>query len=261
MIDKKSLICWTFVTGIFFTFLAIFYKQFGIAQIVFITFYLSFCISLYWGFTKISNIFSAYAEDKTVNPKGRLKPKNIIRIKIGFGVLFTILIIDPLTIVFTVIHEVAHATTALAFGIHVLKITITDPGRGYTELPPNSNNSLVAIAGSLSVIVSAIILLVLIYQSKTVKLDVFIAIFFSIWYSILESVKYWHDSIFKKVGDAWDFLSFNPQIDPLWLAHLCLIIQTGFIVFLLFVFFSKIAGYFKYYFPDVSFGKFERLVR
>lgn len=259
--NKKNLISWTLVCGTFTAFLLIFYAQIGIAQMSIITLLFLFCIACYWGFNKISDFVSDYAEDESARPKGKLKPKTIMRIELGFGVLFAVIILNPFTILFTYFHEIGHATTALAFGIQVFSIVIISPRKGLTFLPLDYNNSLVLIAGSLSEITIAIVLLGFLYRSKTVKLGVFIAVFFSIWYNVLESVRYWHDSIFKGCGDAWDFLSFNPQIDPLWLAQLCLIIQIGFIVFLLLLFFSKIAGYFKFYFPDLSFGKFERLAR
>lgn len=203
MINKKKIFSWILVCGIYFTFLVIFYNQFGIAQLAILLMFFLVCIALYQVFTKASTPVNIYAEDEDIRPNRKLKPNKIAFIKkICFAVLFSILNFIPLTFVFTVIHELGHATTALVFGIPVFRIAIISPRVGYTSLALNYNNSLVLIVGSLSEILSAIVLLVLIYRSKTVKLDGFISIFFSIWYNILESVRYWHDSIFIGLGDA-----------------------------------------------------------
>ena len=264
MISKKKLIYWIVVSGIFFTFLAIFYNQFEFIQFVLILFLYLECVALYYFFNEIPKYINDYAEKDNARFKKKLTPNNIFLIVFILGVLLFVLLVDPLTIIFTVIHEVAHATTAVIFGAQIYNIVLKTPGVGYTHhsgLTTNLSNSLLSVSGSLSVIISGFILLIIIYRSKTINLDAFVAVFFSIWYIVIENVKYWYTSVFSGVGVALAFLSFNPQIDPLWLANFCVILYFGLATFLLLVFFSKIARYILKYFPDLIPSRFKNIIK
>ena len=42
-----------------------------------------------------------------------------------------------------------------------------------------------------------------------------------IGYIILINILLLRKSVFLKKGDGWDFLTYNPQLDPFWLVNLC----------------------------------------
>ena len=118
------------------------------------------------------------------------------------------------------------------------------------------------LAGSVGAIFFGIALLLLIYRSKNTKLDGVISLYCSIGYTILINILYLRESVFLKKGDGWDFLTYNPQLDPFWLVNLCEILYwvTLFclIVFLAAKIFSQVSSFIKKFFPDLSIYDIEK---
>ena len=141
----------------------------------------------------------------------------------------------------------------------VIEINIFSAGIGYTEFSTRASDSVMSqifLAGSLGTILFGILFLLIICRSKNVKLDGVISIYCLIGYVILINVFYWRESVLLKKGDGWDLLSYNPQLDPFWLANLCEILYWATLfclaLFLAGKIFSQLSSFLEKFFPDLS---------
>ena len=287
LINKKKILYFIFICSLFFIFLAVFYNQLGITQIGLILKNLLCCILLYWLFTMISHWISRHMEAKSLygtgekskehlieysnkraKPKNIWKYKNIIIIKLCLGGLFFFFLLIPLTYIFTVIHEFAHAITGLVSGVQIEKIRILGPREGYTEHSLLSSNvimSLFSIAGSMGEILFGIVLLALIFRNKSTKLDILIPIYCVIGFNFTYILLYWHSSVIIGKGDAASILFYNPQINPQFLLIICGYIFSGLAFYLLFnlrctIIHRKVL-FIKYYYPDFMDKKLYQLMK
>jgi len=244
LINKKNIVYFTFICSLFFIFSAIFYNQLGITQIGRIIFKLSLCIVFYLFFNTISTRISLHTEKRTFQETGeKYKPKTIWKYKYIFifklflGILFISALYFPITYLFTVIHEFAHAITGLAFGVQIENINIIGPREGETchsMLSSNLSTSIFLIAGSMGEILFGSILLILINRNKRMKLDIFIPIYCVIGYNISYNPLYWLSSVFIGKGDAAPLLFYNPQISPQLLLTICVLVFLGLVLYLWF---------------------------
>lgn len=278
LINKKNFVYFTFIYVIFAIFIIIFYRQLGIPQIWEIMFNLSLCVVFYLSFDEISNRISLYLEAKTLdirddkskehfmeNGYKKVKPKNVWKYKtiffvhLSLGVLLTFLLVIPLTYIFTVVHEFAHAITGLVNGVEIQKIRICGPREGFTDHSVLSSNvamSLLSIAGSLGEIFFGIGLTVVVYRNKSMKLNVLIPIYYVIGYNFTYVYLYWQTSLYKGIGDAASVLFYNPQFTPQMLLVVGLFILLGLIAYLFFYIWGSINHrkdlFIDNYYPDFT---------
>ena len=277
----------TFIYSLFIVFLGIFHLQLGIVQISEITFNLSLTIFFYLVFNAISNQLSLHIEPKILNstdkkskeqfvkennmrtkPKIILKYKKIFIIQLCLGILFLFLVGIPLTYIFTVIHEFSHAITGLFSGIQIEKIEILGLREGVTNHSILSSNiimTLFSIAGSMGELLFGTILLILIYRNKSMKLIVFIPLFFVIGYNIIRNLLYWLTSVYIGKGDAAAVLFYNPQISPQLLLIVCSFVLS--VLLLLFWFLLKNKTFYRKdlfitnYYPELLDKKLYRIAK
>ena len=261
MRDTKRILIWIVMSGLFVMTTTFFYNQFGIAQLIVILVIFFFSVALYWITNFVSTKIDKYADSKTKEDIEKLTSKRVFWLKFWVGCVFAAAFLNPLMIIFTVIHELGHAITGIISGGNVLRIWIVSPGIGFTQFATELICPLFIIMGSVSSILVSLVLFGLMYKSETIKLEVYIAVFLSIWVNILENVRYWHDSALGMPGDALSFLSYFSHLNPVWLAHFCFVFQIVMIVFLSCLFFLKLARFALKYFPNTTFGPFNRVIK
>ena len=277
LLKELKLIFYAVILGLFFSLLIVFYNPLGIAQIIKILANLSLCVVFYNLFKIVSNRISFHSkirdiyrtnkklvvtiteEDNNLKQKKIWHYDTIFLTKLLLGILSAFALSYPLIYIFTFIHELSHAITALIYGVQIIEINILGAGIGYIEFSIMASDSVMGqifLAGSLGTIFFGIAFLIVIYRSKNTNLDGVISIYCLVGYVILTNVFYWRESVLLKEGDGWDFLSYNPQLTPLWLVNLCEILYwtTMFclILFLAAKIFSQISSFIKKFFPDLS---------
>lgn len=276
LMKEMKLIFYGVSLGLFFFFLFIFFYPLGIAQIIRILFNLSLCVILYNFFKIVSNRINFHSKTRniyltnkklvvTIKKEDNLELKKIwhydtiFLARLLLGILLTFFLSSPFIYIFTFIHELGHAITALIYGVQVIEISVISVGIGYTEFSTMASDSVMSqifLAGSLGTIFFGIAFLLIIYRSKNTKLDGIISIYCLIGYVILLNIFYWRGSILVEKGDGWDFLTYNPQINPLWLVNLCGMLYWAtlfcLILFLAGKIFYHLSYFLKKFFPDLS---------
>lgn len=275
--NKLKLIFYAISLGLFFFILIVFFNPLGIAQIITILSNLLLCVILYNLFKITSNRISFHSKIRDVyrtNKKlvvtitegdNSLKQKRIwhydtiFLTKLLLGILLAFVLSYPLVYIFTFVHELSHAITALIYGVPVIEINISAAGIGYIEFSTMASNSVMSqifLAGSLGAIIFGIAFLLIIYRNKNTKLDGVISIYCLIGYVILTNLFYWRESVLLKEGDGWNFLTYNPQLEPFWLVNFCEILYWAtlfcLILFLAAKIFSQLSFFLKKLFPDLS---------
>lgn len=278
MFDAKKNKHWIFAFGLIVTFLAIFVIQLGVIAIILIVVAYLFCVSLFTLSNTVSNSLSLHIETRIfyrtkkelfvpligehtekAEPKKIMRYIDVFNFKLILGIVLTIIFVYPLSLIFTITHELAHATTGVIIGVQINEIRFLSPFMGYTNhaiIFSDIKMSLLIVAGSLSVIILGIVLSALIYRNKHVKFEIFFPIWYAIWHNVTGTVDYWYRSIFSGIGDGWSFLTYNPNVIPLKLASFCVLLQTVLSIYLLLILGSKIISqivlFFNKYIPDLS---------
>lgn len=275
--NKLKLIFYAIFLGLFFLVLIVFFNPLGIAQIITILSNLSLCVILYNLFKIVSNRISFHSKIRDVYRTNKrlvvsitegdnsLKQKRIwhydtiFLTKLLLGILLAFALSYPLVYIFTFVHELSHAITALLYGVPVIEINISAAGIGYTEFYIISSDSVMGqifLAGSLGAIIFGIAFLIVICRSKNTNLDGVISIYCLVGYVILTNFFYWRESVLLKEGDGWDFLTYNPQLEPFWLVSFCEILYWValfcLILFLAAKIVSQLSYFLKKFFPDLS---------
>lgn len=121
---------------------------------------------------------------------------------------------------FVYLHEVNHALTTIFFGVPLLALRLLLDGRGYITYPsdvdiPSLIESNIKISGSLGLIIILLLLLIVLTSyRKKLKLFKFVSLYFILSKRIIDELYYnWYNSLFKELGDGWDFLQLNPAIN------------------------------------------------
>ncbi len=276
LLKKLNLIIYAVFSGLLLFFLIIFSIPLGIAQIITILLNFSICVIFYRLYKILSNrinfhskIRDLYRTNKKVvvnirkENKVRLKRiwkyEDIFLVRFFLGILLAVALFYPVIYLFTFIHEISHAIIALMYGAQVKEIIILGAGIGYTKfsiIVSASAMSLIFLAGSLGGIFFGITFFLVIYRNKNMKLDGVVSIYCLIGYVILSNILYLRESVLLKKGDGWDFLTYNPQLDPFWLVNLCEMLYWA-TLFCLFLFFavkiiSQVSSFLNKFFPDLS---------
>ena len=277
LLKELKLIFYAVFLGLFFSLLIVFYNPLGIAQIIMILANLSLCVVFYGLFKIILNRISFHSkirdiyrtnkklvvtiteEDNNLKQKRIWHYDTIFLTKLLLGILLAFALSYPLIYFFTFIHELSHAIIALIYGVPVIDINISGAGIGYTEFYIITSDNVMGqifLAGSLGAIIFGIAFLIVICRNKNMKLDGVISIYCLIGYVILTNVLYWRESVLLKEGDGWDFLTYNPQLDPFWLVNFCEILYWAtlfcLILFLAAKTFTQLSSFLKKFFPDLS---------
>lgn len=276
LLKERKLIFYAVFFGLLLFLLFIFFIPLGIAQTIAILANLSLCVIFYRLFKIISirisfhsRIRDIYRTNKkvVVTIKGENNDKlkriwkyeDIFITKFFLGLLLTIALFYPLMYIFTFFHELNHAITASIYGSQIIEINILGPGIGYTKFSIISSDSAMShifLAGSLGAIFFGIAFLLIIYRNKNMKLDGVISIYCLIGYVILLNILYLRESVLLKNGDGWDLLTYNPQIDSLWLINLCEVLYWimlfCLILFLTVKIFSRLYSFIHKFIPDLS---------
>ena len=277
LLKELKLIFYAISFGLFFFILIVFFNPLGIAQIITILANLGLCVILYNLFKIASNRISFHSKIRDIyrtNKKlvvtiteenNNLRQKRIwhydtiFLTKLLLGILLTFALSNPLIYIFTFIHELSHAIIALIYGLQIIEINISDAGIGNTEFSIITSDSVMSqifLAGSLGAIFFGIAFLFIIYRSKNMKLDGVISIYCLIGYVILTNIFYWRESVLVEKGDSWDFLIYNPQLEPFWLASFCEILYWAALfcltLFLAAKIVSQLSSFLKKFFPDLS---------
>ena len=276
LLKELKLIFYGVFLGLFFSLLIIFFHQLGIVQIIYILSNLALCVIFYNLFKIFSNRISFHSkirdiyrtnkklivtitEENNVSQKRIWHYDTIFLTKFFLGILLAFCLTHPLIYVFTFIHELSHAIVALVYGSQIIEINILGAGIGYTAFSIIESDRAMGnifLAGSLGAIIFGIAFLIIIYRNKNMKLDGVISIYSLIGYIILGNVIYWRESILIKNGDGWDFLTYNPQLDPSWLVSLCETLYWA-MLFCLILFLAvkivyQLISFLKKFFPDLS---------
>ena len=277
LLKELKLFFYPISLGLFFFILIVFFNPLGIAQIITILANLSLCVIFYNLFkiasirisfhSKIRDIYrtnkklavTITEEDNNLRQKRIWHYDTIFLTKLLLGILLTFALSNPLIYIFTFIHELSHAIIALIYGLQIIEINISDAGIGNTEFSIITSDSVMSqifLTGSIGAIIFGIAFLFIIYKSKNMKLDGVISIYCLIGYVILTNIFYWFESVLVEKGDGWDFLIYNPQLDPLWLVSFCEILYWAalfcLILFLAAKIVSKLSFFVKKFFPDFS---------
>ncbi len=278
MFDVKKNKHWIFAFGLIVTFLTIFSTQLGVIAIILIVMVSLLCVGLYTLSNTFSNSLSLHIETRIFyrtkkelfvphigEHREKAEPRKIMRyidvfyFKLIWGIVLTLILVYPLSFIFTATHELAHAVTGVIIGVQVYEIRFLSPLRGYTNhsiVPSDLKMSFLVVAGSLSVIIFGLALSALIYRNKRVKLETFFPIWYAVWHNVTGTVDYWYRSIFSGIGDGWSFLTYNPNVIPLKLANFCILLQTILSIYLLFMLGLKIVSriflFLQKYVPDLS---------
>ncbi|MFX0058771.1 MAG: M50 family metallopeptidase [Candidatus Hodarchaeota archaeon] len=185
---------------------------------------------------KISNSakLKEYSKSDFKKEKSNIKwnEKNIILARSFLGFLLLLLLFFPIRFIFIFFHEGCHVIASIYHGVSILKFKIDLISGGSITLPgglPTNVLTDIFIAGSLGTIILGLFLLVIIYKSKNLGLDLSIPLFILIGFEIFSDIIYWILGIIGEYGDSWYFLQINPQLDRQWLFILCQTIFWSFI--------------------------------
>ncbi len=154
--------------------------------------------------------------------------RNSIRIKSILKLILALItglfLLSSTIFVFTFFHELHHASSAILLGGEVIELKVVSPRNGNT-LSSFSNlvaGSFFLIAGSLgNVIIYFFFLEKLIKNRFTMKIELFIPLYFMFSYNLLDEIGYWFLGFFFQSGDAGLFL----QIYPIFNREICLVIS------------------------------------
>lgn len=141
---------------------------------------------------------------------------------------------------FTFIHELNHASSTILLGGEVIELKVVSPRNGNTLSTGFSNVGgvlIFLIAGSLgNIIVFSLFLTFIVKKRLSIKIELFIPLYFIFSYNLLDEIGYWGLGFLFLVGDAGLFLLYNPYFYReiciaivlfLWFFALLLLLKFG----------------------------------
>jgi len=184
-----------------------------------------------------SKLAFSYKDTEDISHGLNIAGKLLVCLILGF------LLYTPLKYLFSFTHEVSHAIVAIFYRIEISDFQININGTSYVQFPYElygPKASMVLIAGSLGVILLGFFMIILLFQNKTIKIEIFLPLMILISNAIISNIEYWIIGARDSIGDAWDFLQNNPSIDSFQLILVCTIIRNEIILVLILLFGVKI---------------------